>query len=77
MIDQIGKTSPINFAWIEILPMMIVLVIVAFLIGFFPTLDYIPFGRDKIDIENVLNKVPGTRSVYSERVVGGRYSQPP
>jgi len=51
------KTSPINFAWIELLPMMIVLVVVAFFIGFFPTLDYIPFAIERIDIENVLNNV--------------------
>jgi len=51
------KTSPINFAWIELLPLMVVLVIVAFFIGFFPTLNYVPFARESIDIENVLNNV--------------------
>lgn len=51
------KTSPINFAWIELLPLMIVLVVVAFFVGFFPTLDYIPFGRESIDIENLLNNI--------------------
>lgn len=51
------KTSPINFAWIELLPLMIALILVAFFVGFFPTLDYIPFGIEKIDIENVLNNV--------------------
>jgi len=55
--DQARKASPINFAWIELLPLMILLVIVAFFIGFFPTLDYVPFARERIDIENVLNNV--------------------
>jgi len=36
---------------------MIALVLVAFFVGFFPTLDYIPFAIERIDIENVLNNV--------------------
>jgi len=46
-----------NYSWLEIIPTLLLLIIVAGFLAFAPTLDYIPFGRDKIDLENVINNL--------------------
>lgn len=53
--DQTGRASPINFAWIELLPMMIVLLAVVFFVGFYPTFDWNPHIVANPEIDNVLN----------------------
>ncbi len=50
------KPSPTNYSWLEIVPMLVVLFVVAMFIGFFPTLDFSPHvTRPEIDYNNFNN----------------------
>ena len=46
---------PLNYSWLEIVPVLIFLTVIAGLLAFAPTLDYEPFAREKIDLATVFN----------------------
>lgn len=55
MPTRFTKPSPINYSWIELLPMMIILLFVVLFVGFFPTFDYNPHVVRNEQIDNILN----------------------